>query len=252
MNFTIASINPHHAARQARPASRPPLPTGAKTARVMRIGTATLYHGDCFDILPTLPPVEAVVTDPPFGIGFAYRTFDDAPHRYDAMMRRLVPLLSRVADGGPCFLWQSPLKADQWHKYFPDGWRIVAACKLYPQLGPLPKARRYAWDPIIFFSRRTRLSDELPCDWIINDLRPYDGYRGGNPVPCPRPIEQVAAICRSIRADSILDPFMGSGTTGVACVEAGKRFVGIEQDSVYFEYACRRIQKAFEMRSSSS
>jgi len=187
----------------------------------------------------------------PLGSAFAIAVSTTAPERYDGMMRRLIPLLTHVTDGGPCFLWQSPLKADQWHKHFPKGWRIIAACKMYPQIGPYPKTRHYAWDPIIFFSGKTRLSDELACDWIVNDLRPYDGYRGENPVPCPRPLEQVVPICRSIRASSILDPFMGSGTTGVACVQAGKQFIGIEQDPVYFEYACRRIERAFRTLHSS-
>jgi DNA modification methylase len=55
----------------------------------------------------------------------------------------------------------------------------------------------------------------------------------------------VEFICRETRASSILDPFMGSGTTGVACVNSGKQFVGIEQDPVYFDYACERIRKAW-------
>jgi hypothetical protein len=54
----------------------------------------------------------------------------------------------------------------------------------------------------------------------------------------------VRYFCDSIKVDSIIDPFMGSGTTGVAAVLAGKRFVGIEQDPVYFDYACRRIAEA--------
>jgi DNA modification methylase len=58
-------------------------------------------------------------------------------------------------------------------------------------------------------------------------------------------LEQVRYICDSIRANSILDPFLGSGTTGVAAVLAGKRFVGIEQDPAYFKYACQRIERAW-------
>lgn len=63
-------------------------------------------------------------------------------------------------------------------------------------------------------------------------------------MPCPRPLEQVRYFCESVRADSILDPFMGSGTTGVAALQAGKRFIGIERDPVYFRYACQWIAKA--------
>lgn len=232
----IKIINPHYAARIGSVRTVPTAP------RVVTIGNATLYHGDCFDILPTLQRVDAVITDPPYGIGFEYRSYDDAPHRYDAMMARLVPELVRVTSNGPCFLWQSPLKAGSWHRYFPKGWRIVAACKTYPK----NRGRQIclSWDPVIFWSGRSLLRDELPRDWNVTDLRPWDGYRGENPVPCPRPLDQVRYFCNSVKARSIADPFMGSGTTGVAAILAGKRFVGIERDEVYFDYACKRIGEA--------
>lgn len=214
----------------------------APALRKVVIGNATLYQGDCFDVMPLLGTVDAVITDPPFGIGFAYRTYDDAPDKYDALMRRLVPELIRVTENGPCFVWQSMLKADRWHRYFPKGYRIVAACKLYRER--LGKSTCLSWDPVIFWSGCSRIQDEVPRDWHVADLRPWDGYTGGNPVPCPRPLRQVQYFCESVNAQSILDPFMGSGTTGVAAILAGKRFVGIEQDPVYFEYACQRIAKA--------
>ncbi len=240
----ITHVNPFYAARQSRraaPIQRPVNDTLPIEKRI--IGNATLYRADCFDVLPTLSGIGAVVTDPPYGIGFAYRSYDDAPGKYDAMMRRLVPELIRVTDNGPCFVWQSPLKANKWHEYFPEKYRIIAACKIYPDRPG--KSACLSWDPIIFWSGRSRIHDELPRDWHVADLKPYDGYAGGNPVPCPRPLAQVRYVCDSVAADSILDPFMGSGTTGVAAVMAGKRFVGIERDPVYFEYACRRIADAY-------
>lgn len=243
--MTRPAINPFYAGRA--PARRQPgtVPPGV-TRRV--IGNATLYRADCFDILPTLSSIGAVVTDPPYGIGFGYRSYDDDPAKYDDLMARLVPELIRITAGGPCFVWQSPLKADKWHRYFPRGWRIVAACKHYPS--HVGKSPCLSWDPVIFWSGRSLLKDELPRDWHVSDLRPWDGYRGENPVPCPRPLAKVRYFCDSIRADSILDPFMGSGTTGVAAILAGKRFVGIERDPVYFEYACERIAAAVRERDA--
>ena len=239
-----SAINPFYAARVRRHKLVPPPPSVHKVT----IGTATLYRADCFDILPQLSDIDAVVTDPPYGIGFVYRSYDDSPAKYDAMIGRLVPEFVRITNDGPCFVWQSPLKADKWHRYFPKGYRIVAACKIYPARPG--KSACLSWDPVIFWSGRSRIHDELPRDWHMADLRPWDGYAGGNPVPCPRPLEQVRYICDSIRAESILDPFLGSGTTGVAAVLAGKRFVGIERDPVYFEYACRRIERAWSDRAA--
>ena len=205
-----------------------------------------LLEADALSVLQHFPAdsLDAIVTDPPYGIGFKYRSYDDAPAKYHGLMNRLVPELVRITNDGPCFVWQSPLHADQWHRYFPKGYRIVAACKILPALPG--KLTCLSWDPVIFWSGCSRIHDELPKDWHVADLRPWDGYTGGNPVPCPRPLEQVRYFCDAIQADSILDPFMGSGTTGVAAVLAGKRFIGIERDPVYFQYACQSIEKAYQ------
>ncbi|HKQ49875.1 MAG TPA: site-specific DNA-methyltransferase [Phycisphaerae bacterium] len=241
--MTSTAVNPFYQARRTLPAPAAPV-------EKVVIGNATLYRADCFDVLPTLSGIGAVVTDPPYGIGFKYRSYDDAPAKYDAMMARLVPELIRVTANGPCFVWQSPLKAPLWHRYFPADYRIIAACKLYPQRrGRIPAL---AWDPVIFWSGRSLLRDELPKDWHVADLTPMDGYDPANPVPCPRPLEQVRYVCDSVRADSILDPFLGSGTTGLAAILAGKRFVGIERDPVYFRYACRRIEAAWKEASHAA
>lgn len=203
------TVNPFYAARVRR-GTLDAAPQHASAASIEKrvIGNATLYRADCFDVLPQLAGIDAVVTDPPWGIGFRYRSCDDLPSEYDGLMRRLIPELVRITDNGPCFVWQSPLKAPRWHQYFPIGWRIIAACKLYPEHLTGPAC--LSWDPIIFWSGRSLLKHELPRDWYVADLRPWDGYRGGNPVPCPRPLEQVRYICDSVQADSILDPFMGA------------------------------------------
>ena len=83
-------------------------------------------------------------------------------------------------------------------------------------------------------------------DWHLADLSKWEGHDPDNPVKCPRPLDQVRYICESVRAQTILDPFMGSGTTGVAALQVGKRFIGIEQDPVYFEYARTRIAKEYD------
>lgn len=241
----IATINPYYAARSAgRGSSAQHQSNGHSVIEKRVVGNAILYRADCFDVLPTLHNIGAVVTDPPYGIGYKYRSYNDSPGQYDALMARLVPELVRVTNNGPCFVWQSPLKASRWHAYFPNGWRIVAACKIYPTRNG--KSQCLSWDPVIFWSGRAKLRDHLPRDWHIDDLRPWNGYMGGNPVTCPRPLSQVRYFCDSVQADSILDPFMGSGTTGVAAILAGKRFIGIERDPVYFEYACQRIENAWK------
>jgi hypothetical protein len=96
--------NPFLSRRRRRGASPSP---DALPIECVTIGAATLYRANCFDVLPTLHGIDRVVSDPPFGIGFAYRSFDDAPCKYEGLMTRLVPELIRATGNGPCFLWQS-------------------------------------------------------------------------------------------------------------------------------------------------
>jgi site-specific DNA-methyltransferase (adenine-specific) len=214
------------------------------------IGPAKLYLGDCFDILPLLAGVGAAVADPPYGIGYKYRSCRDDPECYDDFMLKLVPLLDAVTDGGPCFVWQSRRRAHRWSDYFPEGFHVVAACSFFP----VRYGRKHfvTWDPVIFWSRRSCIEQELPRDWCVADLTRWEGYPNGTPVRCPRPLPHVRFICDSIRATSIVDPFLGSGTTGVAAVLAGKEFIGIEIDPVCFEFACRRIRTAWQSRQRSA
>ena len=84
-------------------------------------------------------------------------------------------------------------------------------------------------------------------NWLAIGTLPICGHTTATRAIIPshvRTVQQVRYYCESVRADSILDPFMGSGTTGVAALQAGKRFIGVEQDPVYFAYACRRIAAA--------
>lgn len=66
--------------------------------------------------------------------------------------------------------------------------------------------------------------------------------------PCPKPERLMDWLVAGSKAEHILDPFMGSGTTGIACIKAGKRFIGIEQDQKYFDIACKRIERAYQTR----
>jgi hypothetical protein len=90
IHATLAAIDPFYASCLTQLASSTPCesnPQGESrrqhpaVIRKVQIGPATLYQGDCFDIMPTLEPIQGVVTDPPFGIGFKYRSYDDAPDR---------------------------------------------------------------------------------------------------------------------------------------------------------------------------
>jgi len=192
------------------------------------IGNATLYLGDCLEILPTLPKVDAVITDPPYGISFAaqptkwQRGHGQAPESWDvAPFKNLSELIScadiRVVWGGNYY----PLPCSRgWLSWFkPDAPPSMASFEL-------------AWSNLDRNARQ-----------ISHSISATNAERVRHPTQKPVrvmtwTIEQVGM------PETILDPFMGSGTTGVACMNLGRKFIGIEIEPKYFDIACERITNA--------
>jgi site-specific DNA-methyltransferase (adenine-specific)/modification methylase len=200
------------------------------------IGDAELILGDAKDVLPTLPRVDAVVTDPPYGIGWKPRvTHQDQPwvDEIDFDIRSCLVGRYHLIWGGQYFADVLP-KADGW----------LTWCKR-PSVGFQDDARSYA---------QTELAWR---DWGKSQFMVHvwdGGKRAGNADnrtfchPSQKPIEVMEWCLRQLPDDArtILDPFMGSGTTGVACVKLGRKFIGIEREPTYFDIACRRIEAAYK------
>lgn len=206
-----------------------------------------LYLGDCLEILPTLEAgsVDAVVTDPPYGIDFKYDDYNDDPEQYKFLMKSIVTEAERLTRDGYIFMWQAMRNCDQWHKWFPSSYRIFAGLRNFTQFLPTPI--QYSWDPIIFWSVGN--PDIKPVaglrDYHMGNTAKYVAEKS-NGHPCPRPLNTVMYLINLITkpGDLILDPFMGSGTTGVACVQTGRNFIGIEIHEPYFRIAEKRIKEA--------
>ena len=201
-------------------------------------GRVTLYRGDCLDILPTLPAgsVDAVITDPPYGIGRDGQKRTTGGHggrkAYDFKgwdARRpdseIFDLIRQVSDDQ--VIWGG--------NYFAD---------LLP-----PKGKWLVWDK----GQRINQSDgELAYTSRDGALRIFTQNRvalliEGAQHPTQKPISvMVWSLQQLPDARTILDPFMGSGTTGVACIQTGRKFIGIELDEGYFEIAKKRIADELE------
>ena len=213
------------------------------------IRDCVLYRGDCLEVLPTLGKVDAVVTDPPYGIGFKYESHIDSEDGYENLMRQVVPLAQeKTKEGGGLFWWQGMPRACDWHKWFPSGYRILASCKNFVQMRPT--AIQYSFDPVVFWwNGDAKLEPQNGRrDWhVANTARWVCGKETKGIHPCQRPIDAVEYVvhCASQQDHTILDPFMGSGTTGVACVKLGRKFIGIEIEPKYFDIACKRIERAY-------
>ncbi len=201
------------------------------------IGNAELWLGDCRKILPSLPKVDAVITDPPYGISASAGTGKYGRLKIEASgdlgWDAAAPdgaLLSMVVNGGG---------------------RVVMFGGNYFSL---PASRNFlVWDKGAGFKGRDFAECEMAwCSWdgnariLSHDPLARGDYRNGNKEhPTQKPVAVMEwAIRHAGSVTTILDPFMGSGTTGVACMNLGRKFIGIEREVKYFDIACRRIEDA--------
>jgi len=201
----------------------------------VQIGDATLYQGDCLEILPTLGKVDAVVTDPPYGIGFDYASYDDTEVNWFSLMNAVIPVLRGMAKF--VIMPTCRIKSMQWWyaNHCPD-W-IIAWYKGSP--GHISHVGFNDWEPHLVWGRPpSQMHDHFQTPLVID----------ANGHPCPKPLRYSTWLVKraAVTGDTILDPFMGSGTTGVACAKLGRKFIGIEIEERYFQIACERIQKAYD------
>jgi DNA modification methylase len=214
-----------------------------------KIGDATLYLGDCLDILPTLGPVDAVVTDPPYGIGFKY----EATYK-DAGGDRYVELLSVLKDK-PLAVLQYPEEA---MRYLVPLFGPPDECFIWVYNSNTNRQSRLwsFWNCDIDFRRvlvpaknilDKRVNDKVAhYDWTAEFQQVKNVSEEKTDHPCQIPEGLMILIISFISAGIILDPFMGSGTTGVACARLGRKFIGIEIEPRYFEIACKRIKREYD------
>ena len=213
------------------------LPEGDEkvTAEKTQIGNATLYCGDCAVIAPTLGRFDLLLTDPPYGIsadrcrgserfgwvnyGEGVKSWDEAPPD-GALIRSLVSL------AGKSILWGGNYFADNLPATM--GWLVwdkgqrnfsLADCEL-------------AWTSMNVAAR------------VMTYARAM-ALKDGKEHPTQKPIAVMKwCVKMAGEAQTVFDPFMGSGTTGIACHQMGKTFTGIEREPKYFDIACRRIEDA--------
>ena len=232
----------------------------------------TLYRGDCREILPTLMGVDAVVMDPPYcsggfseagkqaakGMGLRSETIRDIGWFVNDNMTSagLCWLMSFVA--GWC---RQKMNAGGTLTAFTD-WRMAGL------LAPAIESAGFRYQNLIVWVKPSpglgngfRAQHELALHFS-NGTPEYHSASYGNVLACGRvssatrehqtekPVELISAIIETVSAptQTILDPFMGSGTTGVAAVKLGRKFIGIEIEPKYFDIACRRIQAALDAR----
>ena len=193
-----------------------------------------LYHGDCLEIMPTLEAgsVDAVITDPPYGVGINKSNRLSISRGFGGQTWDVEPVYEHIEyifgeyHNKPIAIWGGNYYA---HLLSPErGWLI--------------------WDKL----NDGRDFGEAELCWTNNNtvIRRYKKFPvkmdGGKVHPTQKPVEVMKWVLELMTnpGDTILDPFMGSGTTGVACVQTGRKFIGIEIDRTYYAIAEKRIKEA--------
>ena len=201
-------------------------------AVVVRLSdSVSIIHADCRDVLPV--ECDAVVTDPPYGVGLKYATHDDKREGYDVWCAEWFGMLKQGCRGAVAIsigqanltLW-ARMECPTWWLAW---WKPAAMGRCVVGFNN--------WEPIAVYGKVKHAG----CDVIRATIKPDDSVDGH---PCPKPIEwavkQVAML--SDETETVCDPFMGTGTTGIACIRTGRKFIGIEKDARYFEIARARLE----------
>lgn len=228
------------------------------THRIEKIGDAVLHLADCREILPSIGKVDAVVTDPPYGQAYKVNTWYAGGKREKVVIQRngkslkvnanvYKPLVGDDVPFDPSPLLDLAPEVLMWgaHKF----------------ADRLPAGGWLVWDKVP--TGKERDQGDAEAAWINRDMPMrmfrllWDGLCVGAGArhevtagqqrvhPTQKPIVLMQWCMRFIEGETVCDPYMGSGSTGVAAVRAGKRFIGIEIDEGYFETACRRIEEAY-------
>lgn len=208
--------------------------------REERIGNCRLIQGDCLQVMPLLDPVSAVVTDPPYGTADAWQGGFSASSGWSRQ--------GAMKDKRNDWDAQRPSKECFDQILGISGEQIIWGGNYFADLLP-PSMRWLAWDKC---QRNFTLAD-LELAWTsqnkavraFNLSRSQAAKDGKDNHATPKPVALMEWCLGFLpNAETILDPFAGSGTTGVACVNMGRKFIGIERDPEYFEIMCRRIDEA--------
>lgn len=216
--------------------------------RIETIGDATLYLGDCMDILTTLDRVDAVITDPPYEIGakgcglagnrkylsdmsdadivsgFNLNVFLNFQHIVTFCSKAQIAKIIAFSETN-AYSW----RLLTWHKNNPT---------------PLTNNNYLPDTEYIFHiwkGQKLGGNYESKRTWFVTDVE-----KNNFDHPTVKPLRIMSPLCENAanKGQTILDPFMGSGTTGVAAIQMGRKFIGIEREPKYFDIACKRIEQA--------
>lgn len=210
-----------------------------------------IYQGDCMDMLPTIKENFVIVTDPPFNIGYHYKNYKDRMKESDYF-----EWLGRIFSFSPFVVvhypeniykisWQVeqiPTKVISWvyNSNTPKQHRDIAFFGVIPDFSNAKQPYKNPTDKRIAERIKQGKSARLYDWWNINQVKNVSKDKTGH--PCQMPVEVMENIIKLIPKEYIiLDPFAGSGTTGVACKNLGRNYILIEKEPEYVEIINKRL-----------
>ena len=254
------------------------MPTESQT-----IGNCTLYCGDCFEILPQFNGIDAIITDPPYGttqckwdvsidwVQFWPIVGNVRKDNAVTVMFSSQPFTTHLINSNPKefryeIIWykstatgfldanHKPLKSHENICIFIKSGQVRAATynpqmilsEKYYKKGPNKHTDLYGKFKMIPSTSDKRYPTSVVTHLVYTERCISTKTHRDTLHPTQKPVglKQWLVNTYSNEGETVLDPFMGSGTTGVACVKTGRRFVGIELQRKYFDIACRRIEQA--------
>lgn len=201
------------------------------------IGNARLYLGDCMDVLPTLGKVDAVITDPPFGVG--------------NFVQITGALRGRGAEIGKSVEWNESAPPPEffaliqsmskhriiWGANFFNCFEDRGGAIIWDKAQPMPNFSKADIASCTHFQK----TEIVRIPWTNFTVT----HEAETDHPCERPVRLYEWCIDYLPAiATVLDPYLGSGSCGVAAIRRGKSFIGIEREPKYFEIACKRIEAA--------
>lgn len=208
------------------------------------IGDCSLYLGDCRNILPGLPKVDALITDPPYeicasggGIGAKRKYLSDIDGHIDAGFD--IDMLTGF-DNWLVFCGK-PQLMELMQKATAQGlrWQLRTWNKTNPT--PLTNGNYLPDTEYMVHAFKTHIWKGKKR-WIVGNVE-KSGF--DHPTVKPQYVMTDALQCATANGGKVLDCFMGSGSTGVACATMAREFIGIEREPKYFDIACKRIEQAY-------
>jgi len=211
-----------------------------------------LIHGDCLEEMKKIPDDVFIMSDPPYNQGYHYNSYHDkmGDDEYATMLRTVFGKrksvvihypeeMTQILGGGQFDLQQ--IVSWVYNSNTAKQHRLIAWFGCKPNMRKIPQPYKKPTDKRIAKRIAEGKSARAYDWWEINQVKNVS--KKDNPHPCPIPLELAEKIIKATtnEGDTICDPFMGSGTFGIAAKKLNRNFIGIEMDSAYYDIAVSRI-----------